>query len=179
MELDYADNVKAKSIIESDASTAVIIGYREDKEDSKNRRENLMAVINFYLKKYGDLFKIYVIEQDSQLKLSQSDFDERVCHHFLYNPAITTVVGVIMLLQKILLMKIIILADSDILPGSELLEEVNACFNEYEAVSPYRSVFYTSKSQRAQIVKSNSVPNLKITKRNSVTQFLFQVVFLL
>ena len=46
-----------------------------------------MAVINFYLKKYGDLFKIYVIEQDSQPKLSQSDFDERVCHHFLYNPA--------------------------------------------------------------------------------------------
>ena len=158
MELDYADNVKAKSIIESDATTAVIIGYREDKEDSKNRRENLMAVINFYLKKYGDLFKIYVIEQDSQPKLSQNDFDERVCHHFLYNPAhYNRGWGYNVAAKNIVNEKIIILADSDILPGSELLEEVNACFNE-QKVSPYRSVFYTSKSQRAQIVKSNSVP---------------------
>lgn len=139
--------------------TTIIINIRIGSEDTC-RLTNLQILLGWLENYYPNIFDILIIEQDITPRIDLSQLPGKFRHQFLYNPMLFNRgwgfnVAVRSFCEK---SEIVVFFDSDILPSSNLLDCVIKCKNEYDVVSPYKNIYYTTKEERDGIRNSYEKP---------------------
>lgn len=146
-----AASIRAELGLESDAAIATfIIGYR-GRDGESSRDDNMQFLLSWLKKRYGDLFDVLVVEQDSEPRLDPQSLPHWVRYEFLFNPAAYNRGWVYNTAARHFSHNhVLVFADTDILPGDNLLQGVIDCHRDFTAVSPNRSLFYATEEQTRQ-----------------------------
>lgn len=164
--LTHKQLIKALSADELDLCkrTTLIIGARISDNDEV-RVNNLKFLLQWLVKYYGDIFDVLLIEQDDKPRLLEriGDLPGFIRHQFLFNPYEYNRgwgynVAVKHYCQK---SDVVALMDTDVLTGDGFVECILACHQKYQAVSPYKNVYYTNEDEAAQICKDLSYSQLE------------------
>jgi hypothetical protein len=148
---------------------SVVVGYRQCSDEPLVREENLHSVINAYLRLKSANIDIHIVEQDTEQKLNITPYQDKIKYHFLYNPHEYNRGWLYNVAAKHFVQQdIIIFADSDIIPGWGLNNAIEMCARDFIAVSPYRSIYYTSEKQRRSIIKSK-VHDFKVNSTKTLS----------
>lgn len=146
----------------------IIIGYRQS-EDDPERIKNLLYLIKWLEYFYEDIFQVIIVEQDTEPKLKVNDysFPSFVSHNFIYNPhSYNRGWGYNVAIKHFTKEDVVILMDTDVLTGPNFVREVLDCFcKKYEAISPYRNIYYTDSTESEEI-KGNFLLSIQPNPNN-------------
>jgi glycosyltransferase involved in cell wall biosynthesis len=136
----------------------LIINARFDPDDPI-RQENLEIVLNWIDKLFDDKFDILIIEQDSIPRLKLSTLSGNFRHEFIYNPSLfNRGWGFNVAVERFCPDSIVVVfLDTDILPNKNLTLCIKKCLEDYDVVSPYKNIYYSSESERRMIAKTLDV----------------------
>lgn len=146
----------------NDKLATLIIGLRLHQEDDI-RTENLLFLLSWIDRYYGDLFDVLIVEQDKKpkIELISRHFKPYVRHEFLYNPgAYNRGWGYNVAVRNFTKAPVVALMDTDILPGANFVQEVVDCHSKYKAVSPYTNIYFTDPQEALEITRSYSFSSL-------------------
>lgn len=157
----------------------LIIGLRLSGQDDA-RVTNLLFLLDWLERHYGDLFDILIVEQDDTPKFDtiRDRIRSKYRYEFIYNPAYyNRGWGYNVAARHFTNCEVIGLLDTDVLVGHGFVEDVVACYSDVKFVSPYTSVYFTDEAEAQQIRQTGSYAGLKdearITKPVSITGGIF------
>ena len=163
--LTKAKSRKIRQILKlKDGPVATIIIGMRAKEGDPSRLENIYFLLDWFKYFYADLFDIIVVEQDSVQLFDKGSVPAGVRYRFIYNPAAYNRgwlynVAVAEFTDN----KVVAFCDTDILPGNNFLQCIIDCHGEYNAISPNRSLYYSTEEEKKQVYETRSFKGLKVS----------------
>lgn len=151
-------------IIDYLKNTSFIFIYKENHNDS-NRYQNLITSLNWIIKTFPIFYKFFdiiIVEQDKFPKLNiqklYNDLNQKLSinYQFIYNPfhfnrGWAFNVAIKYFTNK----KVIIMADNDILLMESIIKLIKMCYNdEYDVLSPYNRLYFTTEYEKNIITKN-------------------------
>ncbi len=155
-----AKQARVLANVAPDAAIATAIIALKIKASEPERLRNLVTVVDWIDRCYGSLVDILIVEQDEVSRWSEiSDLlPARVRHEFLYNPmSFNRGWGYNCAIRHFCTTDVACLMDSDVLPGSNLFDDILQCYNGKNLVSPYTYVHFTTPEETDKVRVSNSV----------------------
>jgi GT2 family glycosyltransferase len=152
----------------------LIIGVRLHPSDAE-RNENLRALLGWIDHFYGDLFDVLIVEQDREPRVNLAAIGVRpyVRHEFLYNPReYNRGWGYNVAIARFCAdAQVVALMDTDVLTGANFVREVIECHGGYDAISPYRNIYYTNAKEAKEVLRTRRLEGLHDPRRikNPVT----------
>lgn len=129
----------------------LVIGFRFQEAD-EYRYNNMKCLVDYMNRTYPDLFDILLLEQaeEPSERFDLSDFPG--CRYeFLYNPeAFNRGWGYNAACLHFTDSRVVGFFDTDVIPGKNFLRTVLDCYEEFDAVSPNRNLFYATAEQTAE-----------------------------
>lgn len=156
----YENNIKKIHNIKNKKIASIIILYKESDND---RNINLFFTLNWINKYFKNIFEVIIIEQDIQQKLKLNNNYNFVNYHFLYNnQKFNRGWGFNCAIKHYCNTDIIALIDSDLLLQQSFFDSIMLIYKKkYEIISPYNSIYYTSKNQKNSILSNIYSTNIK------------------
>lgn len=141
--------------------STLIIGFRIPK-DEPSRLDNLLFLLKWLDYHYEDMFDILLVEQDCKQSffLNNYDINKSVRYEFIYNPEdYNRGWGYNVAVKHFCAdAKVVVLMDTDVLPGDNFVSEIRDCYNDrYKVISPYQNVYYTDESEANKIKSDMSL----------------------
>ncbi len=131
----------------------ISLSHTESREDIE---KGLFYIFN-YIKKYFDgLFEVIVVEQGEKPILSKLELSNilNFKHVFLYNPEeFNRGWGFNVACAHHSKNKVVVLMDTDILPGKNFVNSIIQCHLRYDYVSPYKNIYYTNEEEKERIIR--------------------------
>jgi hypothetical protein len=153
----------------------LIIGFRVSNNDP-SRLANLLFLLKWLDYHYEDTFDVLLVEQDSKqhFELDAHLKKQNVRYEFIYNPEdYNRGWGYNVAVKNFCDdAKVVVLMDTDVLPGDNFISEIRDCYNDrYKVISPYQNVYYSDETEVIDIKSEMKLSMLRdITKiKNPVT----------
>ncbi|TOG48143.1 6-hydroxymethylpterin diphosphokinase MptE-like protein [Vibrio parahaemolyticus] len=163
------------SATKNEPLATLIVGFRIPQDDP-SRLDNLLFLIKWLEYHYEDMFDILLVEQDSKQKFFLTDYDisSSIRYEFIYNPRdYNRGWGYNVAVKHFCNdAKVVVLMDTDVLPGDNFVSEIRDCYNgRYKVISPYQNVYYTDETEANEIKSSMRLSKLEDVKKikNPVT----------
>ena len=137
--------IRAKCGVEGYIAT-LIIGVRIG-ETSEFRLSNLDFILKWIDHYYGDLFDVLLVEQDIYPKLDMERYAgyRNVRHEFIFNDKdYNRGWGYNVAVRHFTTAKVVGLLDTDVLLGGNFVSEVIGCHGNYDVISPYKNIYFTT-----------------------------------
>jgi GT2 family glycosyltransferase len=142
----------------------LVVGVRVNRNDTQ-RNENLQALLGWIDLFYGDLFDVLLVEQDQQPRIDLQALGTKpyVRHEFLYNPReYNRGWGYNVAVARFCTdTEVVALMDTDVLTGANFVREIVDCHDRFDAISPYRNVYYTDAKEAAEVLRTRSLEVLR------------------
>ncbi len=159
----------------SDTFATLIIGFKINDEDQA-RKENLLFILKWLDRFYGDMFDVLLVEQGSisRFNIEEYNLKSYVRYEFLYNPnAFNRGWGFNVVVKHFCPQsKVVVLMDVDVLTGDNFVSEIRDCYSGlYDIISPYQNVYYTDSNEASDLKASMNLSCLSDTSKikNPVT----------
>ncbi|MCV6639574.1 6-hydroxymethylpterin diphosphokinase MptE-like protein [Candidatus Albibeggiatoa sp. nov. NOAA] len=135
----------------------LIIGVKLNPEDLV-RNSNFHFILKWVDYFYGSLFDILIVEQGSEprIQLDQISIDNNIRYEFIYNPReYNRGWGYNVAAKEFCAdSEILVLMDTDVLPGDNFIQEILDCYSKYDAISPYLNIYYSDATEADKIKQS-------------------------
>jgi hypothetical protein len=144
----------------------LVIGFRLGSDEDKSRLENMRHLVQYLGRTYPSAFDILLIEQDKTQKFERdSEFDG--CRYaFLYNPnAYNRGWLYNVAVKHFTSAPVVGFLDTDILPGANFMDAVLDCVSSFDAVSPNRSLFYSTPEQTEEFRQTGRFDHFPVTEQ--------------
>lgn len=142
----------------------LIIGVRL-KPDDISRLDSLKFLMACLETGWGDLFDILILEQDQEPRGLPDLLSGRYRYAFIYNPEAYNRGWLYNVAVKHYTdCPVVAFCDTDILPGSNFLDCIIDCYSDYDAVSPNRSLYYSTPEEKAQVLASGTYAEIPVTE---------------
>lgn len=157
-----------------DFLATLVVGVRLWQDDDI-RMPNLRFLLQWIDHHYGDLFDVLLVEQDAAPRLDLANLGAKpyMRHEFIYNPrGYNRGWGYNVAVRHFCdRAHVVALMDTDVLTGANFVREVVDCHTAYDAVSPYRNIYYTDDGEAAKVRRTRKLEGLLNGKkiRNPVT----------
>jgi len=168
-ESEKREAVRAAGLPESAALATLIIGARFP-EGQPERLQNLLFLLDWIDRFYGDLFDVLIVEQDSVSRIDaiRKHMRPYVRCEFIYNPGpYNRGWGYNAAVRHFTTAPVVGLLDTDVLLGANFVQEVIDCHHKYKAISPYASVYFTDEDEAARILLTFGLDRLDNIERLS------------
>jgi hypothetical protein len=143
----------------------LVIGLRIQKDDP-SRLDNLRFLMSWLDRFYGDAFDLLIVEQD--VKPTEDLHEQlpgRFRYEFLYNPEAYNRGWLYNVAVKHFTdCPVVGFCDTDILPGSNFLDCIVDCYGAFDAVSPNRSLYYSTPEQKQHVLAVGSYAGMPVTE---------------
>jgi hypothetical protein len=154
--------------------TALVIGVRF-RDSDPSRLQNLLFLLDWLQRYYSNLFDILILEQDDRPRLPEliPALPAPLRYVFAYNPhdynrgwGYNVAVK-----HHCPDATVVALMDTDVLTGEGFVRCVLDCHDKYDAVSPYRNIYYSDEQEAARIRRNFSYAGLNNPRaiKNPVT----------
>jgi Protein of unknown function DUF115 len=142
----------------------LVVGLRIQK-DEPSRLENLRFLMSWLLRFYGHAFEVLIVEQDALPTANLRDeLPGNFRYEFIYNPEAYNRGWLYNVTVKHFTdCPVVAFCDTDILPGSNFLDCVVDCYKDFDAVSPNRSLYYSSAEQKQRVLAAGTYADLPLT----------------
>jgi hypothetical protein len=143
----------------------MIIGFRFQ-EDDQSRQDNLRFLLTWFERFYGDAFDILLVEQaEKPTENLQEIIPGRYRYEFLYNPEAYNRGWLYNVAVKhFTTTPVVGFCDTDILPGSNFFDCVVDCYEDFDAVSPNRNLYYSTVEQKQVVLTTGSYADMPVTE---------------
>ena len=141
----------------------LIIGVRLA-ETSEFRLSNLDFILKWIDHYYGDLFDVLLVEQDITSKLDMERYAEypHVRHEFIFNDRdYNRGWGYNVAVRHFTNAKVVGLLDTDVLLGGNFLDEIISCHGNYDVISPYKNIYFTTPGGAELVQRDMNFRRLK------------------
>lgn len=139
-----------------DKLATLVIGLRLEEGDEE-RKGNFLFVLSWIDRYYGDLFDVLVVEQDSASRIGQvaQHFASYVRHEFVYNPGTyNRGWGYNVAVAHFTKLPVVALMDTDVLTGSNFVDDILDCHGGVKAISPYANIYFTNAEEADHIERN-------------------------
>jgi glycosyltransferase involved in cell wall biosynthesis len=144
-------------------ATTLIIAVRFE-PGNDYRIKNINILLNWLEFFYGNTFDILIIEQDTVSRIpDEIRFkSNNIRYEFIYNPSLFNRGWAYNVAVKhhCLNARVVVLMDTDVLPGAGFLQSIINCYQDFHLVAPYRNIYYTNATEVEEIILTLSVDNL-------------------
>lgn len=147
--------IRARCGVEGPVAT-LIIGVKVDSE-SQYRTPNLEFLLRWINHFYGDLFDVLIVEQGVEARLDPNLWSEMpsVRYEFLYNDSdYNRGWGYNAAVRHFTTLDVVALLDTDVLLGGNFVDEIIRCHGDFDVISPYKNVYFTT-SGGADLVRND------------------------
>ena len=138
----------------------LIVGFKLD-EDSQVRIKNILFLLKWINYYYKDIFNVLLVEQGSKVRFDVAHYNlsSYVSHRFLYNPkCYNRGWGYNASIKHFVQTPVIVCMDTDILPGSNFLQEVIDCHEKFDVIL-MMGVYGYFKNNKIVLKNINSMLN--------------------
>lgn len=142
------DDLRKKMGVGTGPLASLVIGFRFGDDGDDSRRENMRHLVDYLQKTYPGAFDILLVEQDKTRKFDADGVFADCRYEFLYNPNAYNRGWLYNVAAKHFTMaKVVGFLDTDVIPGANFLDCILDCQNDFDIISPNRSLFYASEAQ--------------------------------